>query len=76
MKVQEQVTEILASLCSASVADIKTHTQLRHELDMDDMTMVEMSMALEDELSVRVPDCDLDAFRTVGDVVEYIENRA
>ena len=73
MKVEETVSEILASLCAADATTILPEHRLRVELDMDDMSFVELGMALEDEMQVRVPDCDLDAFRTVGDIVRYVK---
>ena len=42
------------------------------EIGADSLDIVELIMALEEELEMEIPDEDAEGFKTVGDVVEYI----
>ena len=42
------------------------------DLNADSLDIVELIMALEDELDMEIADEDAEKFATVGDVVEYI----
>ena len=48
-------------------------TNLEEDLNMDSLDAVEVVMALEDAFDVTIPDEDAEKFRTIGDIVAYIE---
>ena len=43
------------------------------DLNADSLDIVELIMALEDELDMEIPDEDVENFKTVGDVVNYVK---
>ena len=43
------------------------------DLNADSLDIVELIMALEDELDMEIPDEDAESFVTVGDVVKYVK---
>ena len=77
-------TEILAVLAEcmkrATAGDlpeeITEEKSLADDLDLDSLTMVEISVLAEEELGVKVPDEELSSLVTVGDVVSYIAERS
>ena len=70
----EKVREIVLETLSCDGSDIKPETNLTTELGADSLDAVELSMALEDAFSISIPDEDLANFKTVGDIVAYIDN--
>jgi len=49
--------------------------KLREDLQADSLDMVELAMAIEDDLGILVPDGELVRLRPVGDVVAYVQGR-
>lgn len=45
------------------------------DLNFDSLDMIEIAMDIEDEFNVEVPDEALEKFITIGDIVEFLENR-
>lgn len=43
------------------------------DLEADSLDVVDLIMTIEDEFSLEVPDDQIENFRTVGDIVKYIE---
>ena len=48
-------------------------TSLTDELDIDSLDLVDLVMELEDEFEIEFPEDKIDDFKTVGDVINYIE---
>lgn len=71
----ELVRGRLAELVECEPGDIKLETRLEEDLEADSLDLVELAMALEEELSLEIPDEELEGIRTVGDAVEFIAER-
>lgn len=71
----ELVRGRLAELIECEPGDIKLETRLEEDLEADSLDLVELAMALEEELSLEIPDEELEGIRTVGDAVEFIAER-
>jgi acyl carrier protein len=54
---------------------IKFKTNLRDEIGVDSLDLVEFTMELEEEFRITVPEDVAVDFRTVGDVIEYVARR-
>ena len=65
----------LAELVECDPATITLETKLEEDLEADSLDLVELAMALEEELSLEIPDEDLEGIRTVGDAVEFVAER-
>ena len=46
------------------------------DLGADSVSLVELTLALEAEFDIDIPDEDVEAIRTVEDAVHYVEKRA
>ena len=70
----EQIRDILAKQLQIDADKITMTTDIAEDLGADSVDVVEMLMTIEEEFGVTVPDDDVMAFKTVGDVVAYLEN--
>lgn len=70
----EQIRDILAKQLQIDADKITMTTDIAEDLGADSLDVVEMLMTIEEEFGVTVPDDDVMAFKTAGDVVAYLEN--
>lgn len=70
----EKVREIIADKLSLKEDDITMESSFVDDLNADSLDLVELMMALEDELDTEIPDEEAEGFKTVGDVVKYLKN--
>ena len=74
--VLEKVCKVIASNVMMDEVDansLSEVTNLEEDLNMDSLDAVEVVMALEEAFDVTIPDEDAEKFRTIGDIVAYIE---
>ena len=69
----EKIREIIADKLSINEDEITMDSAFLEDLNADSLDIVELIMALEDELDMEIPDEDAENFKTIGDIVEYIE---
>ena len=69
----EKVREIIADKLSINEDEITMDSSFLEDLNADSLDIVELIMALEDELDMEIPDEDAEGFVTVGDVVKYVK---
>ncbi|MBD7910421.1 MULTISPECIES: acyl carrier protein [Clostridium] len=69
----EKIQEIIADKLSVDAQDITLDSSFIDDLNADSLDIVELIMALEDELDLEIPDEDVEGFKTVGDVVNYVK---
>lgn len=70
----EKIKKILAEQLDADEDDMTMETKIAEELGADSLDVVELLMSIEDEFEVEIPDEEIDRIKTIGDVVEYIQN--
>ena len=70
----EKVREIIADKLSLKEDDITMESSFVDDLNADSLDLVELMMALEDELDTEIPDEEAENFKAVGDVVKYLKN--
>ena len=69
-----QLQEILAELFDTTPNAITMNTDFLEDLDADSLDIMEFIMILEEEFDFEDLDqMDLSPYRTVGDVVEFLE---
>ncbi len=71
----DKVKEIIADKLSVNEDDITKESSFIEDLGADSLDIVELIMALEDELEMEIPDEEAEKFVTVGDVVDYIKSQ-
>lgn len=75
MAVEEKVISIVSDQLDTPKEDISRESSFVDDLKADSLDIVELVMALEDEFEIKIPDEDYDKIKTVGDVINYIEDK-
>lgn len=70
----EKVKEIIVETLSCSQEAVSLEASLMDDLGADSLDAVELNMALEEAFKISIPDEKLIEFKTVKDIVNYIEN--
>ena len=70
----ERIQAIVADKLSIDEASVTMDASFIDDLNADSLDIVELIMALEDELELEIPDEDVEGFVTVGDVVNYVKS--
>jgi acyl carrier protein len=71
-----QVKEVVAEQLNVEPAEVHEDSSFIDDLGADSLDLVELVMALEDNFDMKIPDEDVEAIKTVGDAVTYIETHA
>ena len=69
----EKIQAIIADKLSIDAESVTMEASFIDDLNADSLDIVELVMALEDELEMEIPDEDVENFKTVEDVVEYVK---
>ncbi|MBQ8267236.1 MAG: acyl carrier protein [Clostridia bacterium] len=70
----EKMKKILAEQLDADIDSITLETDIQDDLGADSLDVVEMLMSIEDEFELEIPDEKIEGLKTVGQVVEYIQD--
>lgn len=70
----DKIREIVADKLNISEDEITMDSAFLEDLNADSLDIVELIMALEDELDMEIPDEDAENFVTVGDVVKFVKS--
>ena len=71
--VLEQNKEILKDTIDIDESKITLDAKLKEDLELDSLDSVELIMSAEEEFGIEIPDEDVMNFKTVNDIVNYIE---
>lgn len=72
----ERVKEIIAEQLDVSEeVEITPETSMMKDLDADSLDAVEIMMELEDEFEIEIPDEEAEQFKTIGDIVKFVESK-
>ena len=72
--VLDKIKEILAEQLSVDPDKITMNSLLEEDLDADSLAAIDIVMSIEDEFQVEVPDEVIADMKSVGDIVNFIEN--
>jgi len=75
MSIFDKVKEIIVEQLGVDEKDVTMESSFVDDLGADSLDVVEMVMAFEEEFDIEIPDEDAEKIRTVGDAVEYIQNK-
>ena len=73
--VEEKVMGIVSEQLSVPRDEVARDRSFVDDLKADSLDVVELVMEFEDEFEIQIPDDDYDKIRTVGDAIEYIEQK-
>ncbi|HEK4607040.1 TPA: acyl carrier protein [Clostridioides difficile] len=68
-----KVVEIIIEQLGVEDKEITMEISLMKDLEADSLDAVEIIMALEDEFGIEIPDTEAENFKSIGDIVKYIE---
>ncbi|HQC54470.1 MAG TPA: acyl carrier protein [Clostridia bacterium] len=69
----EQVRKKIAALLGIDESKIKMESRFTEDLKADSLDIVQMLIALEDDFNVEFSDDEINTWKTVGDIVKYLE---
>ncbi len=70
----EKLTTIIADQLGIDEANITEDTTLE-DLGADSLALVELVMSVEEEFEIQIEDEDMEKFKSVGDVLDYVESK-
>ena len=71
----EQVKKIIIDLLGVEPDKVAREARFREDLGADSLDLVELIMAFEEEFGGTISDEDAQQIRTVGQAVDYVEQR-
>jgi acyl carrier protein len=71
----EKVQAIIVDILPIEEDEVTPEANFRDDLEADSLDLVELIMGFEDEFGGRIPDEDAREIQTVGDAVNYIEEK-
>ena len=74
--IEEKVKDIIVEQLGVNPEQVTPQASFIEDLGADSLDIVELVMAFEEEFGVEVPDEDAEKLQTVGDVINYIKERA
>ena len=70
----DKVKDVNAEQLNVEPDEVHDDSSFVDDLGADSLDLVELVMALEDNFDMKIPDEDVEAIKTVGDAVSYIES--
>ena len=70
----EKVKEVIVNAANIDEDKIKLSASLENDLGLDSLDAVELGMALEEEFGINIDEDKLASFKTVEDIVNFIDN--
>ena len=71
----ERVKEIIEEQLNVDGVEITLETRFKEDLDADSLDLFELVMAFEEEYGIEIPSEDLAEIKTVGAIIEYMQNK-
>lgn len=72
----ERIREIICDQLDLEEDKVTMDSDIMEDFEADSLDVVDLVMSTEDEFGLEVPDDQIENFRTVGDVVRYIEENS
>ncbi len=69
----EKIKEMICDQFDLPEEEITMNSTME-DLDIDSIDAVDLAMNIEDEFDIDIPDSELEGFKSVGDVVRYVES--
>lgn len=70
---RDTILKLIADEFNMEVSDLREDMSFQDDLNADSVELVELIMSIEDELDVQVDDEKIEELKTIGDVLEYVE---
>lgn len=71
----DDVRDVIVETVGCEAAGVTPEARLNEDLGADSLAAMELIMALEEKLDIEIDDAELDQFKTVNDLVSYLETK-
>ncbi len=71
----EKVCKILCDQLDVEESAVTMDAEIASDLGADSLDVVDILMSIEDEFNVEIPDEAIENVKTVGDIVNYLEDK-
>lgn len=71
----DKVKELISKQLNKDINDVTAEKEIVKDLGADSLDVVEMLMSLEEEFNITVPEEDAVNIKTVGDIVNLIDEQ-
>ena len=75
-KLFNDVKKVLAKQLRKPEDSITAESRIMEDLGADSLNILMLLMTIEEDFGIKVPDEELVVFKTVGDVVSYLEKQS
>lgn len=69
----ETIREVICRFVEIDPAKITEETNIRTELGLNSLELINIAVAIEDEFDVEIPDREVGNLETIGDAIRIIE---
>ena len=73
---EERLRKLIAEQLGVDESRVVPTASFADDLEADSLDLVELIMSLEEEFGVEIPDEDAEKIATVGDAMQYLQDRA
>ncbi len=71
--IAEAVRKVIAEVACVDIASVTDDTKLVDDLELDSIELVNVAMDLEESLDIEIPDSEINAAMTVGQVIDAVK---
>ena len=71
----EKIKNVMAEKLDIDPEDITLEADLKKDLQLDSLSVLELVMALEQAFNTDIPDEEAEQLTTVGDAISYVEKK-
>lgn len=76
MSVEDKVMGIVSEQLGVPKEEVNRESSFVDDLKADSLDVVELVMEFEDAFEITIPDDDYDKISTVGDAIDYIDEKS
>jgi acyl carrier protein len=73
--IEDTVKSIIVEKLGVDESDVTTDASITNDLGADSLDTVELIMEFEKEFDLTIPDEEAEEIATVGDAIEYLEEK-
>jgi acyl carrier protein len=73
--IEQRVKRVFVEQMRIAADKVVPSASLSENLKLEDVQRVELILRLEEEFRVEMPDEDTDKFKTVGDIISFVQAR-
>jgi acyl carrier protein len=74
-EIEDRVRKVLVDQLARDESDVTMEARFEEDLDADSLDLVEVVLALEEELGVNIPEEEMEGVKTVGQAVDLVAGK-